>query len=301
MVCHNLLALYVHVFLPNLYLRFSNIDMGYRRNALLTRGKDMPTEIQRASRGIQAIEVGSQILMALVHHRKPMALSKLAKEANMSPSKAHPYLASFGAVGLTVQDPVSGNYGLGPLAFQIGLVCLLQQNPIKLATPLAEDLAARIEQTVAVTVWGTHGPTVVYIAESSRPVHVNMRPGTVMSMLSTATGQIFSAYLAPKLVEHAISLELPQSAAQDSRQNIKQQEGLLADVRRRGLARVEGTPIPGVNAFSAPVFDEKHSLALAMTVIGSSGTFDSNWDGQVASELKNCAALVSYSLGYSGS
>ncbi|WP_151638547.1 IclR family transcriptional regulator [Noviherbaspirillum aerium] len=260
-------------------------------------------EIQRTSRGIQAIEVGSQLLMALVQSRKPMSLSKLAREANMTPSKAHPYLASFGAVGLTVQDPVSGNYGLGPFAFQIGLVCLLQQNPIKLATPLAEELAARIEQTVAITVWGTHGPTVVYIAESSRPVHVNMRPGTVMSMLGTATGQIFSAYLPPKLVEHAIARELQDSAvlAQATAQDAFQKhEGLLADVRRRGLARVEGNPIPGVNAFSAPVFDDRQALALAITVIGSTGTFPPEWDGPVARELKNCTASVSYHLGYAG-
>jgi len=50
------------------------------------------------------------------------------------------------AVGLTEQDPVSGNYGLGPFAFQIGLVCLQQQNPIKLAIPEITSLAVRIEQ-----------------------------------------------------------------------------------------------------------------------------------------------------------
>lgn len=221
----------------------------------------------------------------------------------MSPSKAHPYLASFGAVGLTVQDPISGNYGLGPLAFQIGLVCIFQQNPIKLATPLAEELAARIEQTVAITVWGTHGPTVVYIAESSRPIHVNMRSGTVMSMLGTATGQVFSAYLPPKLVQHAIARELNDSAASAdaaAQGMFQRHESLLADVRRRGMARVEGTPIPGVNAISAPVFDDKATIALAMTVIGSAGTFDQRWDGDVAAQLKECAARVSYHLGYAG-
>lgn len=260
-------------------------------------------ESPRTSRGIQAIVVGSQLLTALVQNRKPMSLSKLAKEANMPPSKAHPYLASFGAVGLTVQDPVSGNYGLGPLAFQIGLVCLLQQNPIKLATPLAEDLAARIEQTVAITVWGTHGPTVVYIAESSRPIHVNMRSGTVMSMLGTATGQVFSAFLPPKLVQHAIARELNDSANPSgaTQEMFQRHESLLADVRHRGLARVEGTPIPGVNAISAPVFDDKQTIALAITVIGSAGTFDQDWEGPVARQLKECAAQVSYHLGYAGS
>lgn len=38
-------------------------------------------------------------------------------------------------------------------------------------------------------------------------------------------------------------------------------EAALAEVRRRGIAR----PIPGVNAFSAPVFDQSGSVALAIT------------------------------------
>lgn len=263
----------------------------------------MPLPPPKASRRIQAIEVGNQLLMALVNHRQPMSLTTLAKAANMTPSKAHPYLASFGAVGLTEQDPVSGNYGLGPFAFQIGLVCLQQQNPIKLAIPEITSLAARIEQTVVLAVWGTHGPTVVYLGDSNRPLHVNLRPGSVMSMLGTATGQIFSAFMPVKLVETALARELKDQAvlAQNtSKSALQQHEATLAEVRQRGLSRVEGFPIPGISAFSAPVFDSKQSLVLAITATGSSGSFDSSWDGPIARELQACAQVVSYRLGYAG-
>ena len=73
----------------------------------------------RAQRGIQSIEVGGQLLRALVHHGRPMALKDLEREAEMSPAKAHPYLVSFSRLGLIEQDRSSGHYLLGPLALQL--------------------------------------------------------------------------------------------------------------------------------------------------------------------------------------
>ena len=72
-----------------------------------------------------------------------------------------------------------------------------------------------------------------------------------------------------------------------------------AEVREKGLARAVERPIPGVNAFSAPVFDHSGSIALAITAIGPSHTFDADWDGPIAEELRKCASTVSMRLGFS--
>ena len=57
-----------------------------------------------APRGIQSIEVGGALLHALAHEGRPMALKDLAAAAGMSAAKAHPYLVSFGKLGLIGQD-----------------------------------------------------------------------------------------------------------------------------------------------------------------------------------------------------
>ena len=72
------------------------------------------------------VRVGGQLLKALAHTGRRMALKDLAREAEMTPAKAHPYLVSFGKLGLIEQDPASGHYGLGPLAIQMGLISLQQ-------------------------------------------------------------------------------------------------------------------------------------------------------------------------------
>ncbi len=97
---------------------------------------------ERGRRGIQSVEVGGQLLRALAHEGTPMPLKDLARGAGMSPAKAHPYLVSFGRLGLVEQDPTSGRYALGPLALQLGLISLQQSSPVTLATPRAASASA---------------------------------------------------------------------------------------------------------------------------------------------------------------
>jgi DNA-binding IclR family transcriptional regulator len=261
------------------------------------------SENAKSRRGIQSIEVGGKLLNVLVEQAAPMTLGDLARLGGMPASKAHPYLVSFCNLGIVEQDPVTGHYGLGPFAIQMGLVSLQQLSPVRLAIPEITKLADATNQTVALAVWGTHGPTVTYIVESNYPVHIAMRPGSVMSILGTATGLAFAAFMPSKLVQKMIERELgdPEVLAQTKTPiSPKTLDAKLNEVRSHNLARVQNQPIPGINAFSAPVFNHTHSMVLAITVTGASTSFDSDWDGSIATKLKACASRLSHVLGYSG-
>ena len=152
---------------------------------------DIPEEPPREQRAVQSVEVGGRLLLAMAEHPAPMTLKDLAAQAGLPPSRAHPYLVSYGKLGLVQQDATSGRYALGPAALRIGLTCLFQLDPIKAALPVAEALAASTGQAVALAVWGNFGPTVVRLIEARQPLHVAMRAGTVMAMFGTATGRAF--------------------------------------------------------------------------------------------------------------
>ena len=79
---------------------------------------------------------------------------------------------------------------------------------------------------------------------------------------------------------------------------LKRFEHAVSETRRRGLSRVLGTPIPGVNALAAPVFDANGNVVLAITAMGPSGTFNGAWDGEIASAVKASADAISSRLGY---
>jgi DNA-binding IclR family transcriptional regulator len=109
--------------------------------------------------------VGGRLLLALAGSGRPMALKDLAQAAGMTPAKAHPYLVSFGKLGLVAQDGGSGRYGLGPLAMQLGLISLQQYDPVRLATARLPELARQLGHMVAIAVWGNQGPTIVRTEE----------------------------------------------------------------------------------------------------------------------------------------
>lgn len=236
----------------------------------------------KGPRGIQSIEVGGQLLRALAHQGRPMALKDLAREAGMTPAKAHPYLVSFIKLGLVEQDGGSGPYGLGPLAMQLGLISLQQYDPVRLATPVIEALALAVGHTVAIAVWGTRGPTIVRVAEGPTPVHVSMRHGTVMSLAGTASGRLFATWRADDAA--ALGEPLPDA-------------GTLADVRAQGLATSRDGVIPGVSAVAAPVFEASGRLVMSLTAIGPSASFDTAPQGALAGALRDAAGQLSRRLG----
>ena len=261
------------------------------------------------SRGIQSIEVGGRLLLALAHHGQPLALKDLAAAADMSAGKAHPYLVSFIKLGLVERETEGGRYGLGPLALQMGLIGLQQYDPVRLATERIDDLARDTGHTVAIAVWGHRGPTLVRIAEAPSPVHVSMRHGTVMSIPDTASGRLFAAFGPPEAVREALDNEALSSRktapARSARARTGGRFGLgmafdreIERVRADGVACVDGVALPGVSAVSVPVFDARGKLVLSLTAIGPSATFDAAVDGAVAARLKPAAAELSTRLGW---
>jgi len=250
---------------------------------------------ERGPRGIQSIEVGGQLLIALAAQGRPMALKDLAREAGMAPAKAHPYLVSFIKLGLVEQE--AGRYGLGPLALQLGLISLQQYDPVRLATPRIEELALALGHTVAIAVWGNRGPTIVRVAEAASPVHISMRHGTVMSLTGTASGRLFAAHLPRERVLAALAME----AGAEGRATAKLDrpfEALLASVREQGLASSRDGVVPGVSALAAPVFDDQGRIVLSLTAIGPSAAVDLDPGGQVAQRLQEAGREISRQLGW---
>ena len=232
-----------------------------------------------------------------------MAQKDLSARAGLPAARAHPYLVSFGKLGLIEQDPVSQRYALGPAALQIGLACLHQLDPVRAATQVAEALAAQIGQAVAIAVWANFGPTIVRLIEGRQPLHVNMRVGTVMSVSGTATGRAFAAALPAAKLEQAAGGPLGEAwranklhAAPDLAREIRESAD---ELRAHGVTRALGRPIPGVNAFSAPAFNHEGDAGLVITAMGHEDSFDGAWDSPLAAAVQAAAADISVRLGYS--
>lgn len=257
----------------------------------------------KGQRSVQSIEVGGRLLLALAGSRLPMSLKDLAARAGLSASRAHPYLVSFGRLGLIEQAAASGHYALGPAALQLGLTCLVQLDALAVAGPVAERLAASTGLAVALAVWGNFGPTVVRMIDARQPLHVSMRAGTVMSIFGTATGRAFAALLPMHRLQEAMAGALGDEGAPPGPSLAGREAelaGIVAEMTRHGVTRAAGRPMPGVNAFSAAAFDHEGTPAIVITVLGHQDHVGADFDSPVASAVRAAAAEVSRGLGWHG-
>jgi DNA-binding IclR family transcriptional regulator len=241
--------------------------------------------------GVQSVENGLDLMLIVAHHRRPMKITDIAEQAGIAPSKAHRYLVSFVRTGFLAQDPETGLYGMGPVALEFSLSCLATLEPVSLATRAAERLCASLGHTVAVSVWGSFGPTVVRWEQPARPVMVNIGLGSVFPLYRSATGRVFAAFLQPEQMEAYLASAANREQPAETVETVDQ-------VRERGMARAMGDFMAGMSAFAAPVLDDRGRLVLAITVLGYKAGFDHRWNGPVAQALREAAQTLSRTLGH---
>jgi DNA-binding IclR family transcriptional regulator len=69
-------------------------------------------------------------------------------------------------------------------------------------------------------------------------------------------------------------------------------------VEQRGVAAISGNyAVKGVEAVSAPVFNFKNELTMALIIVGVEGSIDMGPDSTVIAELKRASRSLSLRLG----
>lgn len=245
------------------------------------------------SRGIKSVETAGRLLEVLSRLRNSVELGTLSSAAGMSASLAHAYLTSFARMGLVKQDPLTKQYSLDQFAIDLGLSELRSLDPIELALNTIAQLRLELDQTVALSVWGSAGPTVIRVLRGDAPLHATLYEGATLALTTSATGRAFCAFLPQQVVQKALDIE-------QARRGMPQDDAFVhavEDAQRHGIARISDQPVPGLVSFSAPVFNHASTMVCAITVTGRVGNIDADWEGSVPSALRRATRTLSDRLG----
>jgi DNA-binding IclR family transcriptional regulator len=242
--------------------------------------------------GIQSVEVAGRILRALAEAGRPLPLKDLSRLARMHPGKCHRYLVSLTRIELVTQDDASGYYGVGPMAMMLGLAGLRNVDVVRTATPLLPALRDEVNETALLAMWSPKGPVVFTLEESERPVYVNVKVGSILPLTTTATGRAFAAFL-----PHDVTAPLVAEELQRSTRAPAAFARVLENVRKTGIASVEGDLVPGVNAVAAPLFDQKDRIVGVIGALGRAEDLDVSEGGTVAQALLRTAFEISRRMG----
>lgn len=266
-----------------------------KRNDILYRGIKSKVKIVKKDsdtrQGVQSVEVTLRVLMAVAEGYGPRVLKEISASTGLAPSSVHRHLTTLVRTGMVEQNRSTGRYELGAATMDLGLKALARREPVRLAGEALEDLRDELGISVFLAVWATHGPTIVKWEDGPLPVTVNVRVGSVLPLMRSATGRVFLAWLPRAVTEQVLKGEGAKA---------KDVTRLRETTISRGLGMVEGDLLPGVASLSAPVFNHRGHLVAAISAVGAEGAFDSAANGATGRKLKSASEALSKRLCYDG-
>jgi DNA-binding IclR family transcriptional regulator len=263
----------------------------------------MKQKSTRRQQGVQGVEIGLRIAFHLAEARRPLSLSDIAKVAGLAPSKVHRYLVSLGRAGIIEQNSSTNRYDLGRGALVLGLAALNRLDVYRLADQAIQEIYDEIGVGVSAMIWGNNGPTVIRRIEPLDRVMVTTRIGTVISVVSSASGRLFAAFLPSHIVDPKIDAEFAggrqfTSMGQPiSRNDFK---AIVEKARKDRFAVVRGDFLKGFDAIAAPVFGHDGQIVLTISIVAAEGTIDFSPEGRPIRALQAAASTLSSRLGAPG-
>jgi DNA-binding IclR family transcriptional regulator len=257
-------------------------------------------ELKGRRQRVQSAEIGISILKSLAKLGGAASLTSLAAEVGESTAKVHRYLSSFMSEGFVSQHADSLHYYLGPEAIKLGVAALRQCDPVRLGEASLIRLRQSLEVTCFIAVLGNQGPTVLRIEEPSLPVTVNIRAGSVLPYLWSATGQVFLSFSEDEHIRQAAQLEY-DSGSKEQRSLIPKPSAMLSfyqKIKKQQCVIVNDTLLRGISAVSAPIFDASGHACAAITALGASSGFDTRLKGDICTRVIAEAADISTAMGF---
>jgi len=250
---------------------------------------------------VQAAETCLAVLKALAGLGGRAHLTAIAQSLEESTAKVHRYLASLIAQGLVEQDRHHAQYVLGRETMRLGLVAMRQSDPIRSSESVLAHLCETLQVTSFIAVMGNLGPTIVRMEEPVLPVTVNVRVGSVMSLLWSATGRAFFAFMDDDACIRERMMQELRAAPASQRTDLDATDplgSLRRKVRAAGCATVRDTYLPGISAVAAPLYDYHGRVVAVLCALGASGGFDPDPASPIARAVCAAATQVSTTQGH---
>ena len=263
----------------------------------------LPSRSRERRQSVQAADTVVAVLKALASLGGGASLTALAGHLEENPAKVHRYLVSLIDGGLVTQNANTQQYTLGLETMLIGLAAMRQADPIRIAEPALINLREQLGITSFIAVMGNKGPTIVRMEEPSLPVTVNVRVGSVLSFLWSATGRVFLGLHDEAAVRALARQEFDTLC--ETQSPPAPFDALVAqmheEISKSCCIRVSDTNLKGISAVAAPVFNYAGQLVAVLTALGASGGFDTSLAGPIAIAVRKQAVQLSQQLGYSKS
>lgn len=223
-----------------------------------------PERTTRDTNGIQSVDIAMKVLRVMLDAREPLSLKEYSARSRMAPSKLHRYLHSLVEAGLLAQPRRAGLYELGPFALETGLAALQRVEQFNHTADRMTEFAEETGVSTCLSVWSNVGPTIIRCHKVIHSVTTAFGVGDVLPLLTSATGNVFLAYLPRTQTARLVEREQAEVSAEGRPYDVDE---IIARVRQQRHAVVEGHYVGRIMGTAAPVFNLQKEISAVVGVV----------------------------------
>jgi flavin reductase (DIM6/NTAB) family NADH-FMN oxidoreductase RutF len=199
-------------------------------------------------------------------------------------------------------------HDLGPVSTQLGWDKPARMQDVKVVVAAMPAICAEVGQhTLNLSVWGNHGPTSIYWEASDHPINDNLPVGLVFGITISAAGRAFAAFLPDEVTRSFVNEDLrfwsdPEGDETAYRTTF---EAEVEAARVQGMARAVDPALARrvhkipINSFTAPIFDSRGVMVMALTMSSQVDRLGPDWHGTAPQTLLKACRELSRRLGFS--
>lgn len=190
-------------------------------------------------------------------------------------------------------------YFAGSRLIRIGLQALNGAKLRESSVPVLRELTRQTGQTSHIAILSGTQSLILEVCDSSGPVRVASRAGTLVDLHCSSTGKVFLAFaLADELDE--LLANVPAARTDRTLTDAAAIRRELEVIGERGYACDDEEYHKGVRCVAAPVYDLNGSVAAALGITGTTADIPRERLAFFGREVIEAAGRLSEALGYKG-
>jgi DNA-binding IclR family transcriptional regulator len=217
---------------------------------------------EKGAYSVQAVIKAIDLLETLAQDGDSPSLVIIEKKLDLSRNKAFRLLATLEDKGLVERNALTGTYSLGLQAFQMAQHILGSTNLIRLAHPVMEELAHKLNEAIYITVMNNDEVLFLDMVDSLQQVKAVDLVGKRFPFFTNAAG---------KVLKSVSSIDLLSRGSK--KRNIPDPKLLeieLDEIRKRGVAVDFGGLGEGICAVAVVIRDYAGKVVGALTLLAPS-------------------------------
>lgn len=256
----------------------------------------METEVKESP--IRSVDRALDIIEELSKHPKGLGLMELSRAVNLHKTTTFRMLSAIMTHGWIAKDPISGNYRLTLMLFEIGSKVSARMNILNVARPYLDDLTARMGETVHLVI--RDGSEVVYLYKEdslNQAIKMGSSIGSRNPLYCTGVGKAILAYLNEDELEEIWKASNIRQVTRSTITNLDQMKKELELTRQRGWAQDNEENEIGVRCVAVPILNRRGFPIASISISSSVFHITQANIPSIAKAVQNVCKAIANQLG----